>query len=39
MKPVSAAEGKHAMSLYDLTVKSIDLKPQPLSAYRGKVAW
>ena len=26
------------MSLYDLTVKTIDLKPQPLSAYRGKVA-
>jgi glutathione peroxidase len=26
------------MSLYDLTATTIDLQPQPLSAYRGKVA-
>ncbi|MES1204617.1 MAG: glutathione peroxidase [Pseudomonadota bacterium] len=25
------------LSLYDLTAKSIDLKPQPLSAWKGKV--
>ena len=25
------------MSLHDLTVNTIDLKPQPLSAYKGKV--
>src|SRR5436190_23207301 len=34
----AAAGGKdHAMSLHDLTVNTIDLKPQPLSAYKGKV--
>lgn len=33
-----AAETKErAMSLHDLTVNTIDLKPQPLSAYKGKV--
>src|SRR5258708_13664998 len=26
-----------AMSLYDLTVKTIDLRPQPLDVYKGKV--
>ncbi len=26
-----------AMSLYDLTVKTIDLRPQPLDIYKGKV--
>ncbi len=33
------AGGKdHAMSFYDLTVNTIDLKPQPLATYKGKVA-
>ena len=32
-----AALGKAPMSLYDLSLKSLDGKPMPLSAYRGKV--
>jgi glutathione peroxidase len=36
---VAAASGgkDKAMSFHDLTVNTIDLKPQPLSAYKGKV--
>jgi glutathione peroxidase len=34
----TAGGGKDpAMSLHDLTVNTIDLKPQPLSTYKGKV--
>jgi glutathione peroxidase len=34
----AAGSGKdHPMSLHDLTVNTIDLKPQPLAAYKGKV--
>jgi glutathione peroxidase len=34
----ASGNGKEpAMSLHDLTVNTIDLKPQPLSAYKGKV--
>src|SRR3954453_7972052 len=34
----AAGSGKdHPMSLHDLTVNTIDLKPQPLSAYKGRV--
>jgi glutathione peroxidase len=36
--PKSNAKPKEkAMSLHDLTVNTIDLKPQPLSTYKGKV--
>src|SRR5262245_26832344 len=34
--PPTLAEERH-MSLHDLTVKTIDLKPQSLSSYKGKV--
>jgi glutathione peroxidase len=37
---VAAAPGSgkdHPMSLHELTVNTIDLKPQPLAAYKGKV--
>ena len=33
----ASATREHPMSLHDLTVNTIDLKPQPLSAYKGRV--
>ena len=36
--PKNTARKEGAMSLYDLTARSIDLKDQPLSAWKGKVA-
>src|SRR5208283_876014 len=33
-----ALSAEKTMSLYDLTVNTLDGKPQPLSTYKGKVA-
>jgi glutathione peroxidase len=35
---IPALSSEKAMSLYDLTVNTLDGKPQPLSIYKGKVA-